>query len=486
MPGAAPGAAPTPTLLTLPRVLTLFLALTLGAILGAILAPARPAAAETLADALVSAYNNSGLLDQNRALLRAADEDVAQVVASLRPIINWSAGMTRSFGESHTRGITTGILSTDASIALTLDLLLYDFGASQYRLKAAQETVLATRQTLRDIEQQVLLRAVRAYLNVRRTSELVAVRQSNLRLLQEELRATRDRFEVGEVTRTDVALAEAQLASANAGLAAARGDLRQAVEEFRNAVGREPGTLEPPSRLPNLSPDVAAAKRIALRKHPDILGAQYRVSAAELAVLAAEADVRPKINLSTSLTASEEVFGPDQSHTGSIGITMSGPIYQGGRLASLVRKAMAQRDQARAGLHLAGLQVAQDVGNAYADLLAAQASRQARAEEVRAARVAFEGLREEAKLGARTTLDVLDAEQNLLDARAGLIEAETAVYIAAYTVLETIGELTARDLRLDVPLYDAGAYYDLVRQAPVPSSPQGRKLDRVLRALGKE
>lgn len=464
----------------------------LGAATALVLATVQPltAAAETLADTLVSAYNNSGLLAQNRALLRAADEDVAQVVAGLRPIINWTADMSRRFGRTERRsaipGVSTGIRTNYATIGISLDLLLYDFGTTRLSAQAARESVLATRESLRDIEQQVLLRAVAAYLNVRRTAELVSVRQSNLRLLQEELRATRDRFEVGEVTRTDVALAEAQMASARAGLAAAQGDRRQAVEEFRNAVGRDPGALSPPAQLPRLSGDVAAAKGLAVRKHPDILGAQHLVAATDLSVRAAEADMKPKVSFSTSLSASEEVRGGDYERLGSVGISVGGPIYQGGRLSSVVRKAMAQRDQQRAGLHLARLRVEQDVGNAYADLLAAQSSREARIEEVRAARVAFEGLREEAKLGARTTLDVLDAEQNLLDAQSGLIDAETSLYIAAYTVLETIGELTARDLRLDVQIYDPAAYYDLVKDAPVPISPQGQKLDRVLRALGKQ
>lgn len=460
----------------------------LGAAAALFLSATQPltATAETLADTLVSAYNNSGLLAQNRALLRVADENVAQVVAGLRPIINWSLNMSRRFGRAESSGVSSGFRPTGASVGITLDLLLYDFGATRLTAEAARETVLATRQSLRDIEQQVLLRAVAAYMNVRRTAQLVSVRQNNLRLLREELRATRDRFEVGEVTRTDVALAEAQLASARAGLAAAQGDRRQAIEEFRNAVGRDPGVLNPPARLPQLSGDIEAAKGLAVRKHPDVLRSQHQVSAADLSVSAAQADMKPKVNLSTSLLAGEEIFGGDYNREGSFGISVGGPIYQGGRLSSLVREAMANRDQQRAGLHLARLQVEQDVGNAYADLLAAQASRQARLEEVRAARVAFEGLREEAKLGARTTLDVLDAEQDLLDAQAGLIDAETSLYIAAYTVLETIGELTARDLRLNVQIYDPAAYYNLVKDAPVPISPQGQKLDRVLRALGRE
>ncbi|MEQ8895707.1 MAG: TolC family outer membrane protein [Roseovarius sp.] len=444
------------------------------------------ASAETLADALVSAYENSGLLEQNRALLRAADESVAQIVAELRPIINWSADITRTFGTTRSGGIARGADSNDLNLGISLDLLLFDFGRTNLRLQAAKETVLATRESLRNIEQQVLLRAVAAYMNVRRTGELVSVRQNNLRLLRQELRAANDRFEVGEVTRTDVALAEARLASAQSGLASAQGDLTQAVEEFRNAVGRSPGQLRAPQSLPNLSGDTDAAKAIAVRNHPDMRKAQYDVASADLTVAAAAAAMKPSVNLTTRLGAGEEIDGTDYSRSGSVGVTISGPIYQGGLLSSAKRQAMAQADSLRGALHVARKQVVEDVGNAYAILRAAQSSRLAGQEQVRAARVAFRGVREEAKLGARTTLDVLDAEQELLDAQAGLISAETDLYIAAYTVLETIGELTAKDLRLNVRTYDPATYYDLVKDAPVPISPQGQKLDRVLRALGKE
>lgn len=444
------------------------------------------ARAETLADTLVSAYKNSGLLEQNRALLRAADEDVAQIVSELRPILNWSAEMTSSFGRTQSGGFPErSISSDDFTVGLSLDLLLYDFGRTNLRVQAAKETVLATRETLRSIEQQVLLRAVTAYMNVRRTSELVSVRKNNLSLLREEFRAAQDRFEVGEVTRTDVALAEAQLASARSGLASAQGDLNQAIEEFRRAVGRAPGKLRTPNRLPQLSGDVGAAKGIALRNHPDMLKAQFEVAAADLTVTAAEAAMKPTVNLTTRLSAGEELGGSDFDRQGSVGVSVSGPVYQGGRLSSAVRQAVAQSDARRGALHTASLEVARDVGNAYARLRAARASRLAGQEQVRAARVAFQGVSEEARLGARTTLDVLDAEQDLLDAQAGLIASETDLFIAAYEVLATIGQLTVKDLRLSVKTYDPAAYYDLVKDAPVPLSPQGKKLDRVLRALGE-
>jgi len=234
-----------------------------------------PTRAETLADTLVSAYNNSGLLEQNRALLRAADEDVAQIVSGLRPIIDWSTDISRTFGRTQSSNFPgRSISSNDLTVSLTLDLLLYDFGRTHLRIQAAKETVLATRETLRSIEQQVLLSAVTAYMNVRRNRELVSVRKNNLGLLREELRAAQDRFEVGEVTRTDVALAEAQFASARSGLASAEGNLTQAIEEFTRTVGRPPGQLRIPERLPQLSEDAEAAKKIALRNHPDIRKAQ--------------------------------------------------------------------------------------------------------------------------------------------------------------------------------------------------------------------
>jgi len=451
--------------------------------------------AETLGDALESAYVNSGLLEQNRALLRAADEDVAQSVSALRPIIDWSAGINREFsrssrssdlpvslGSTGTRTTT----STTANIGITGRLLLTDFGRSDLLIEAAKETVLATRQTLISVEQRVLLTAVQAYMNVIRNSEFVDLRENNLRLLREELRAAEDRFEVGEVTRTDVAQAESAVALAQSGLAAAQGDLTRAIEEFREAVGRDPGNLQTPGDLPRLGGDVSAAKDVAVRRHPDILEAQRNVSAADLNMRAAQAAMRPDLNLTARLNATEDLSDSNDTQSGSVGVELSGPIYQGGRLSSAARQAMAQRDAQRAQLRLATLQVQQDVGNGFANLRAARASRVANREAVSAAQVAFEGTREEAQLGARTTLDVLDAEQDLLDARTNLISADVDVVIAAYSVLAAIGELTARDLNLGVQTYDPSAYYDLVKSAPVPISPQGQKLDKVLRALNRD
>ena len=443
------------------------------------------AKAESLAEALVDAYEHSGLLEQNRALLRAADEDVAQIVSSLRPIINWTSDITRDFGESTSGSTDQNFGSTTFGLGITLDLLIYDFGQTRFRLDAAKETVLAIRQALVSIEQQILLRAVSAFFNVRRSIEFVDLRQNNLRVLNEELRAAQDRFEVGEVTRPAVAQAEARVASARSGLAVAERDLTQSIEEFRAAVGRPPGNLETASQLPTLSADVDAAKTIATRNHPDIRQAQREVAAAELTIFAAEAATRPTLNLTGQYGIQEEFGANDNSQIGSIGVTVRGPIYQGGLISSQRRQAIAQRDASRGNLHEVIHDIEQDVGDAYAILSASRAVQTSSREEVRAAQVAFDGVREEATLGARTTLDVLDAEQDLLDARTNQVAADIDVSIASYAVLASIGQLTARDLNLPVQIYDPAAYYNLVKDAPVSLSPQGQQLERVLEAIGK-
>lgn len=447
----------------------------------------RPAFAETLADALVGAYEHSGLLDQNRALLRAADEDVASAKSALKPVLRWAGGLTQNFGTTRTSASvpSQSTESLTASINLIGELLLYDFGASQYRVEAAKETVLATRQTLLDLEQRVLLRTVAAYMGVIEASDIVALRNNNLRLLTQELRAARDRFEVGEVTNTDVSLAEAQLAQARSGLAGAQGALLRAVEEYRNVVGRKPGDLSPPPPLPDVSRNLEAAKALAIRQHPAVLAAQHQVAAAQLAVLSNEAAMSPRITLKGNYGVAETFNSERYSRSGSVGVEAGQTIYQGGALSSAVRRSMAQRDAQRANLHIVSREVAQEVGNAYASLASAHAQLEASDRQIRAARAAFEGVREEAKLGARTTLDVLDAEQVLLDAQSTRATARANLYVAAYAVLAAKGQLTAQDLRLPVQIYDAAAYYNLVKDAPAKHSKQGQALDRVLRSLQK-
>ena len=342
---------------------------------------------------------------------------------------------------------------------------------------------MSTREGLIAVEQQILLQAASAYFGVRQEEENVSLQRSNLRLITEELRAAEDRFEVGEVTRTDVAQAQARLAEARSGLAASMGDLVQAQEAYAAVVGRKPGRLAAPGRLPRFETSVARAKQIALRDHPDIKQAQHTVAAADLSVEQAKRLTSPTISLTGNVTNTNTLSERAFTESASVGIQATGPIYQGGALASQARAAIANRDAQRGNLRAVADVVSQNVGNAYALLQVAQVQLDETAVQIRAAQVAFDGVREEATLGARTTLDVLDTEQALLNARAARITAQANRNIAAYQVLASLGQMTATNLKLGVQQYDPSAYYNLVKDAPRAKSEQGRKLDKVLRSL---
>ena len=438
--------------------------------------------AEMLRDALVKAYNSSGLLEQNRALLRAADEDVAVAASAMRGVLGWASNISRQ----KTQGISqeTDTEQNAASVGLTASITLYDGGQNKYALAAAKEAVLSTRQALVGVEQQVLLATVGAFMEVRRARKTAILRQNNVRVIQEELRATKDRFEVGEDTKTDVALAEARLAASKSAMAVARGERVQAEENYKKTVGSLPKSLSAPVRLPKLVSSAVASKNSAVQHHPDIIAIQHDIKQAEYNMKRAEGAFRPTVSLSSSLNYTDQA-GDDFQRTGSINLSAEGLIYTGGRLPALLRQATARRDAQRSILHLTRLRVEQEAGSAFALLQMARAGREASEEQIRASKVAFEGVREEAKVGARTTLDVLNAEQELLDAQTGLISAEADEQIAAYGLLAQMGKLTVDYLNLPVQKYDPLAYYSLVKEAPTAISERGRKLDQVLKAISK-
>lgn len=432
-----------------------------------------PARAETLTDALIEAYRNSNLLEQNRAVLRAADEDVASAVAALRPTLAFVAASNYAHNVQ-TRGITN-------SLGLSASLTLFDSGRRALSREIAQESVLATREALVGVEQNVLLEAVEAYMGVRQALEFVSLNQNSVRVLGEELRAVEDRFEVGEVTRTDTAQAEARRATAQASLQSAQGDLTVARERYRAAIGRFPGTLAAPPRAPSIPATVDEAKGIAVRTHPSIRQAQREVNVAELNVALAVSERRPTVDLSASVNRNDNYNRDSQA----VGVQLTQPLYQGGGLSALHRRAIANRDASRAELQQRAVEVSYSVGAAWSQLQVSRANVAALGESVSAAQVAYEGVREEARLGARTTLDVLDAEQDLLDAATDRVAAETQQYVAVYSLLSSMGLLTVDHLKLGIPTYDPSAYYNAVKNAPY-TSVQGEKLDRVLRSIGKQ
>lgn len=445
-------------------------------------ATALPASAETLADAMVAAYRHSALLDQNRAVLRAADEDAATALAQLRPVLRWVATFSQQTIDNN---------KTNAgNLSLQLSMTLYDWGRNAIAIDIAKESVLATRAALVGVEQDVLLRAVESYLNVRSATEQVELQQNSVRVIGQEQRAAADRFDVGEITQTDVSQADAALAEARANLATAEGDLQIARENYRTSTGKAPVNLAPPPPTPRLPANLAAARDIGLRTHPLIQQARREAAASELVVAAAAANRNPTLSGTASVGTQR---GNANSLTGSytnrdsasVGLELSQTIYSGGRLPSAHRKAMAQRDAARSALLNTSRQVDQSVGTAWAGIDVARAQIGAIDQQIAAAQQAYDGVREEATLGARTTLDVLDAEQSLLEARANKITAEANLQLAHYQLLSAMGLLTVENLKLGIPTYDPSAYYNAVQDAPFTSR-QGESLDRVLRAIGKD
>lgn len=439
-----------------------------------------PANAESLADAMVSAYRTSALLDQNRAVLRAADEDTAAAIAALRPVLQWVAQYSYQNIE--------GVDLQSSSIALQAQITLYDWGRNAIAIDIAKESVLATRQALVGVEQDVLLGAVQAYLDVRRATEQVELQQNSVRVIGQEQRAATDRFEVGEITQTDVAQADAALAAARASLASAEGDLAIAREAYRASTGHMPNRLDQPPPTPTLPASLETARSIGQRTHPSIRQAQRQTAAAELGVQAAVAERNPTLtgtaSISSQRSKSQITLDSSTTDVGQVQLQMSQTIYSGGRLPSAHRKAMANRDQARAALVNTARLVDQAVGQAWAQIDVARALIRSIDEQIAAAQQAYEGVREEATLGARTTLDVLDAEQALLSARADKISAEANLQLAHYQLLAAMGLLTVENLKLGIPTYDPSAYYNAVQDAPFTSR-QGQSLDRVLRAIGQ-
>ncbi|TCM88075.1 TolC family outer membrane protein [Rhodovulum steppense] len=447
------------------------------ALSAALVMGAAVARAETLTDALIDAYKNSHLLDQNRAVLRAADEDVARAVSALRPIIDFA--ISGRYQDGNTRSPSQGQYSSSAQAELTARLTLYDGGNNRLAIDAARESVLATRAALVGVEQDVLLSAVRAYMDVFSAVQNVSLAENNVRLITQQLRAAEDRFEVGEVTRTDVSLAQSRLAASRSNLVAAQGSLAVAREAYKRAIGRYPGVLSGIPRFPALPQSTDAARAIAVKTHPDITRAQHNVTVAELNLGRAKAAMRPSITASAGVVAED-----DGGEYGTVGLSLNQTIYQGGGLYAAERQARTGIEQARAGLLQTVRLVEEEVGNAWSSLAVARAQLAATGEQITAAELAFEGTREEARLGARTTLDVLDAEQELLDARTARVQAEATQYVAIYRVLSSMGLLTAEHLGLGIPTYDPRAYYNAVSNAPAKSI-QGKQLDKVLERIGR-
>jgi len=316
--------------------------------------------------------------------------------------------------------------------------------------------------------------------------DTVLLRGNNMRLLQEELKAAQDRFEVGEVTRTDVALAQSRVAAAQASLTESRGDLLTAQAVYIEVVGHSSGGLAGQPNLPQRATSLQSAQSIAVRNHPSLLAQQHAVKAADLTAKSVAKSLGPSVSFEAAASYTDFWGGSSEGrNTSNTSLTLSQPIYAGGALAASSRASVARLDAEKGALISVQRSVAQVVSQAYVVLETSRASLVSSNERVRAAQVAFDGIREEATLGARTTLDVLQSEQELLDAQTSRVQARANQVIAAFGLLSSQGLLTAEHLGLGVEIYDPTLYYNLVKDAPAHVSQRSKDLDRVMKALGK-
>lgn len=429
-----------------------------GACISALAAPS--ALGQTLDQAFATAYASNPTLIAARAGVRSVDEGVPLARSGLRP--NVSANASIGVSRTTVQGGTEGSSTEPRSVAVSATQVLYDGGQTRNNVDSAVSTVDAARSNLTDTEQNVLLDVVTSYMDVRRDQQFVVLAKNNVKLISEQLQAAEDRFEVGEVTRTDVSQARARLAEAQAGLAANEGALARSYQAYGNVVGAPPGDLAPPPAIPPLPKTLAEAVQEAMDNHPIIRSARFTEEAARSDIASAQGVLLPTISLQGNLSYAE-----DQSEALSKGVTSaevlvvaSIPLYQGGAAYAGVRQAQALQSQSMAQIHEATRAIRQLVENNWTDLDTARVTIRAARQQVAAAELAFDGVKEEAKLGARTTLDVLDAEQELLDARSGLVAALRDEYVSAFGVLSSIGRLTVNQLGVDVQPYDPSVNYE--------------------------
>ncbi len=437
---------------------------------------------ETLGDAMALAYQSNPTLQAQRATQRALDETYVQAMANYRPQITVQSAVTDEINNAASVGATSrlpGHTETNTN-SLQITQPLYTGGRIAAAVSAAVAGVLAGRETLRAAEETTLQNVVQVYVDVRRDQESVEIAQENVALLQRQLDESHARFAVGDITRTDVAQTQTRVSAARAQLASARANLATSRATYLSVVGQNPGKLEPEPSLGKLLPgDIDKALDMAEQNNPRIREADYAEQASAAKVAAAKAQTRPSVSLQATLgyyggsTGAQSFFGPpppvtpftDYSRDLTASATASFPLFSGGYYSSQIRQAAENNNVDRINIETSRRQVLLTVSQAWNQLVGARASLAADKEQVEAANIAFEGTRQEARVGLRTTLDVLISEQDLADAQLALVGARHDEYFAAAALLAAMGSLQATDFVPDLAVYDPRANFDRVRGA---------------------
>ncbi len=410
---------------------------------------------ETLKDALSTAYLNNPTLQAERAALRAADETITQAKAGWRPSVVASG----RYGYRNSRPKDTFLTSTGntnpRSMAVEVRQPVFTGMQTVNGTNEARHQVNAAREQLAGVEQQILLEAVTAYMGVLRDMAVLDLTQNNVAVLKRQLEASEDRFRVGEITRTDVAQSKARLSRAVSEKIRAEAALTASRAAFRKIVGTAPGTLEEPKNLPPMPASEEASLEIARNYNPTLIAARYSEQAARYNVKRQYGGLLPSVDVVARYSKSWESFSTtDQVTSKEILAEMTVPLYQSGSVSSRIRQSRQIENQRRLEAVSAERLVVEQVRNAWEGYREATARIASSEDQVTANDIALDGVRQEAEVGSRTILNVLDAEQELLDSRVSLVRAKRDQYVAAYALLSAIGKLNAEELDLNVTRYD--------------------------------
>jgi outer membrane protein len=439
----------------------------------------RCALSETMEAALAHAYQNNPQLNAQRAIVRQTDEGVAQALSGYRPTLSANASVGREYTDTkQTIPPTPPLLpagasflakglTTPRSVGVTGAQTLFNGEQTANKVREAESQVFAARETLRVMEQSVLLAAATVYMDVSRDAANLEVQQSNYRVLQHMLKDTQQRFDAGQITSTDVAQAEAQLAAGEASQHAAEATLMTTRANYRRVIGNDPQNLLPASPVDRLAPPtLSAAVALGSAQNPSVTGAIYGVDVAQLQVKIAEGALWPTLALQGNIERQfESTVTTPKLFTNSVMLNLSVPIYQGGAEYSAIRLDKEMVGQQRLNVDQVRDQIEANVVQAWGQLQAAKAQVAAAERQGDASERALTGVRNEAVAGQRTTLDVLNAQQALVNARVSLITAQHDRVVASYSLLSSVGRLSAETLSLPVSIYDPLVHYHQVRDS---------------------
>ncbi len=427
----------------------------------------------TLAEALAIAYLTNPALQAQRAALRAADENVPAALAGWRPqvSVSASAGYVQAGTIQHFTAPpppynvkTYGTRGTNSE-ALIVSQPLYNGGGTRASVAHARNLVMAQRANLIASEEQVLGNTVAAYVGVIQAQQVLALALNNEQVLSKQLQATNDRFSVGEITRTDVAQAEAALAGASAQRETAEANLKIADATFRQYVGLDPAAnLVAPQPLLPVATSQQGAVALAVANNPTVIGAMFQAAEAKDNFDLAYSKLMPSLSLQGQIARNEDTQQQNlTTNLAQIVLQLSMPLYQGGGEYAAIRQARQLIQQALKSIDDSKRNAGQQAAAAWNAYIGAKATIASTRQQIAANEVALEGVQREAIVGSRTTLDVLNAEQTLLDSRVTLVQNLATLVNASYSLAQAVGRLTARDLGLQVPIYDETAYYNAVK-----------------------